>query len=325
MSTIDFNHFGKVTAGGLFVNVTVTILGIGIQLFMCIYGLACYLESPRTMRRGKPPYIIVSFVILGLFSLTAAMDAYTNFRSLFEATTGREFYILTQEFEREWFRILSIFSLMFSLFTSDGLLLYRCYIVWKDQWYVLVIPGLCYLSTIGLGLQIAAPSQNWTPQDRIIGSAFTFLSVILNIMITSLLSFRLLRARNSMLGVLPSKHIQIYSRLIIILVEAALPVAVFGIGYAITLVIPLGETTAQISNWQISNMFFSTLYFLFATLSPQMIIFRVTTGRSWTDTTNASDNSTNTVLSTKNSMPVFAAGQDSSQWPSTTGTRDGYI
>jgi hypothetical protein len=62
-----------------------------------------------------------------------------------------------------------------------------------------------------------------------ITAASTFLTVSTNIVVTSLITFRLLRARRALARVLPSADMRVYTSVIAILVESAAPLTIFGI------------------------------------------------------------------------------------------------
>ncbi|TFK17622.1 hypothetical protein FA15DRAFT_604722, partial [Coprinopsis marcescibilis] len=287
----------------------------GIQIFISLYGLTTFLESPLAVRKGRAPYIITGLFICTLFTLSTVLDAYTSFRTLFEAQSGTDILRLTDTFDRtSWVRNVSLFVGVFGLFVADGLLasssLYRCFILWKDRLWVLIIPGLNYLSIIGIGLYISAPNVETDPYiGRKLHTAFTLLSAILNISMTFLLCFRLLRARKSMSEAFSRSHLKVYSRMAIILIEAALPVTIFGVGQAILLILPEADSAIEESKRYITLMVFAGLYFLSATLAPQIIIFRVTTGRSF-----ATEVSEGMHISSpeKGGGPVFAAAKDAS-------------
>jgi hypothetical protein len=66
-----------------------------------------------------------------------------------------------------------------------------------------------------------------------INAATTFLTVSTNIIVTSLITFRLLRARRALAMVLPSVDMRVYTGVIAILVESAAPLTVSGIVAAI--------------------------------------------------------------------------------------------
>ncbi|KAJ2915205.1 hypothetical protein MD484_g5199, partial [Candolleomyces efflorescens] len=99
------------------------------------------------------------------------------------------------------------------------------------------------------------------------GAASTFLTVSTNIIVTSLITFRLVRARRALVKILPAADVHVYTGVIAILVESAAPLAIFGIIAAI-----FQELSGS-----------AGLFYSFSGLSPHMIIFRVTTGRSFTD------------------------------------------
>ena len=63
--------------------------------------------------------------------------------------------------------------------------------------------------------------------------ASTFLTVSTNIVVTSLITFRLLRARRALARVIPSADMRVYTSVIAILVESAAPLTIFGIVAAI--------------------------------------------------------------------------------------------
>ncbi|EAU87894.2 hypothetical protein CC1G_01541 [Coprinopsis cinerea okayama7 len=282
---VDLDIFGGVMARTFFANSTVTFMDVGIQLFMCLYGLSVFLETPKDLRSGRIPYIVVSFVIFALSALTAVVDMYDIFRCLFEATSPRDFYLVWDKYADSYLRVLSLASLSVFIWVADGLMLYRCYIMWADQWWFLILPGLTYLGSIGMGMRMIVPAP--IQGSRLSGSVFAFLAIALNIMVTGLISFRLIRARKHFAQVIPERNLNLYNGIVAILIESALPLALFGIGHAVALIITPGSTTESASNWQIALSTFSLLYYSFTALSPQMIIFRVTTGRSWLTPLNA--------------------------------------
>jgi hypothetical protein len=77
---------------------------------------------------------------------------------------------------------------------------------------------------------------NYQPTDTGFSevAASTYLTVSTNIIVTSFITFRLLRARRTLGEVLPSADMRVYTGVIAILVESAAPLAVFGIIAAIT-------------------------------------------------------------------------------------------
>ncbi|KAG2004156.1 hypothetical protein CC2G_002746 [Coprinopsis cinerea AmutBmut pab1-1] len=104
-----------------------------------------------------------------------------------------------------------------------------------------------------------------------------------NIIITSLICFRLIRAHSKLSRLLPGRNMRAYRNVVNILTESALPIALFGplaaILYACAILGRMDNVPARL---YVTARFFDNLYCTFAALSPQLIIFRVTTGRSFT-------------------------------------------
>ncbi|TFK16741.1 hypothetical protein FA15DRAFT_676578 [Coprinopsis marcescibilis] len=288
MSEVDPNQYGHVLIASLYGNALLAIMGVGVQVFITVYSLSTLLSSPRGVMKARAPYIAVGLVIFVFYTLMAALDAYGVFSLMFGSASGQDILAKGPTFDQQWFRVMSTFMFLLAMFIGDGLMLYRCSVIWQDRRCVLIIPGLCYFASIGLGMRVGIPAPyEEVATQRKIFSAFIFLSVLFNIMITSLICFRLLRARNIITSsVLGTQCHSIYTRVVVILIEAALPVAIFGLGEAVLLALPREGNTREMSDQYISHMFFSGFYYLFATLSPQMIIFRVATGHSWANTTD---------------------------------------
>jgi hypothetical protein len=71
----------------------------------------------------------------------------------------------------------------------------------------------------------------FVPNGKLVAStnaASTFLTVSTNIVVTSSITFRLLRARRALAKVLPSADMRVYTGVIAILVESAAPLTIFG-------------------------------------------------------------------------------------------------
>ncbi|RXW13158.1 hypothetical protein EST38_g12693, partial [Candolleomyces aberdarensis] len=63
-------------------------------------------------------------------------------------------------------------------------------------------------------------------------STVTILTVSTNVMVTSMISFHLIRARRSLSKVLPSRDLKLYTGVVALLLESALPLSIFGVIYA---------------------------------------------------------------------------------------------
>ncbi|KAJ2915383.1 hypothetical protein MD484_g5022, partial [Candolleomyces efflorescens] len=108
-----------------------------------------------------------------------------------------------------------------------------------------------------------------------------FLTVATNLMVTTLIAFHLLRTRQSLAKLLPTQDSRLYTGPMAILIESALPLTVFGLAYAPFLVVAIPESNGAFALFLVAYNTLNTLFYMFCALSPHMIIFRVTTGRSW--------------------------------------------
>jgi hypothetical protein len=56
-----------------------------------------------------------------------------------------------------------------------------------------------------------------------------FLTVLTNVLVTTLITVRLLSARHTLSKVFSKKHLQLYTGVVVILIESALPLTAFGV------------------------------------------------------------------------------------------------
>ena len=95
-------------------------------------------------------------------------------------------------------------------------------------------------------------------------SLYITLSVVLNLLVTILISSRLLLARRKLASLFPSSRISNhYTGVIAILIESAIPLSVAGLGLAVVLGITHSGDPDLLEK-EIANYFFSAFYFNFA-------------------------------------------------------------
>jgi hypothetical protein len=126
--------------------------------------------------------------------------------------------------------------------------------------------------------------------------SWIFLSISVNVLITILISYRLFIVRRQNANVLSKEDLSLYYGIIAILVESALPLTIAGIAFA-CLSSPYADSGGAIVARNIALLLWFSLSVSVASLHralvrlltdanpqalcPQMIIFRVTIGRSW--------------------------------------------
>lgn len=102
----------------------------------------------------------------------------------------------------------------------------------------------------GVNLRTYIPLRFWNETLNAVGVSLT---VSLNILITSLITFRLIRAHRRLSRALPysTYHAGIYCAIVAILVESAAPIGIFGIGVVVTRLMANGSDTA----WKAAPVF----------------------------------------------------------------------
>ncbi|TEB23827.1 hypothetical protein FA13DRAFT_1397729 [Coprinellus micaceus] len=288
----------------------VELVSIGLQLFMCFYGLLVYLETPR---------------ILSLSLMTVVPDNYARYLSLYNANPSDP-QVTKAAMDRYGGNKtpqygLSRIASTFVAFVGDGLLLYRCYFFWSDRKWIVILPALTYVASVVMGFLQMLWIEAFPGWRIDFSVAWIILNASLNVLITALISFRLLVAsyRNSQL--LPSFSSKVYISIVAILVEAALPLSVTGIILACFINQARGSGAARPHQG-----IFKILYFFFLAISPQMIIFRVITGRGFLK--NGSTLPTPRATGATETKPMstaldFARSEEDSYTRGTIGSTDG--
>jgi hypothetical protein len=145
----------------------------GIHIFMTVYGLSVFLETPVSQRKGRKGYMAASIGITALQTCSASLDMAHYFQMLFQSTSPRDWgRLMNTTFFKDWKYLVSS-TLGFGLVTMIGdallvrrlprclpvasvailkdcfLQVYRCYIVCTEYWWVTILPMLTSLSALG--------------------------------------------------------------------------------------------------------------------------------------------------------------------------------
>jgi hypothetical protein len=106
---------------------------------------------------------------------------------------------------------------------ADGLVIYRCYIVWGSLWSVLVVPITMLIGTTICGYRSVynfSQGQNITPTTTAWGDAMFILSLLTNLLVTTLIASRIYwigRRSNAVNG---PGHSQKYNYTVAIVLES---------------------------------------------------------------------------------------------------------
>ncbi|KAH6912352.1 hypothetical protein BKA70DRAFT_1535766 [Coprinopsis sp. MPI-PUGE-AT-0042] len=228
---------------------------LGAQGFMGIYNLSVFCGMPKEQRKGRLRLILVSCLLLVASCISQPLEFWKSFYSIADrriegAQTLQALATSGGIAEALHFMTIAI---------GDSLTLWRCFVLWGDRKWVLILPSLTCVSSIVFSIvTFSMEIGGLDLKGLTLGQAmlvFVSLSVATNIMVTSLILFRLATTRRNMSKTFPDrKPPSMYSHVSAILVESAAPLAIAGVCFVIARA---------------------------HALSPQMIIFRVTMGRSW--------------------------------------------
>ncbi|KAF9529543.1 hypothetical protein CPB83DRAFT_852286 [Crepidotus variabilis] len=245
---------------------------------MCIYGLTVFLETPKSLRQGRLIYVFISFIILGLYCFAELPLAYYTYVLLDKPCTAMDTARLAGKLSGMWWALADTWASVVLFWLGDGLLVYRCYVVWTNKRYVTILPGAVYLAAIATSAWFTVASQrpSTDKSSRVAYTAFSVLSALVSFIVTSLIAGRLLYMRQKQSKILAGAAVdsKMYFGVISILVESAVPLAIAGIMSAVTL-------WAKMDKYEIANDVFIVLWTSLTALAPQIIILRVTLGRSW--------------------------------------------
>ncbi|KAJ3813288.1 hypothetical protein F5876DRAFT_35388 [Lentinula aff. lateritia] len=257
----------------------------GLQIYITFHSVHLTLNSSSN-RRTKVFYVV--YGILMLLCMSFAMIA--------NSLMGQEMWIEHRNYPggpvafwtdngAVWYNVLGSAADIFGNFMGDALLaivqLYRLYVIFTERWYIVVFPLLVFLASIAFSImsvvQSAFPGSSFFEgQDIIYAVPWLSLSCSLNAIITILITARLLMARRRIREIMSEDMSNVYTGVIAILVESALPFTVLGIVFAVLLGKNLPEQLALSLTWG---------YYI--GLAPQLIILRVAMGRAWSKDTSA--------------------------------------
>ncbi|KAG2002919.1 hypothetical protein CC2G_003567 [Coprinopsis cinerea AmutBmut pab1-1] len=255
-----------------FVGDFTALLQLGIQLVMCTLGLSAFLVTPIERRKGRLPYVVLSFIIFALSATSPFLHAPSTFSSLYHSHPGASYARSLVQEGNQTFTFASQSLVNLYIAVGDGILLYRCYILWKDRPAVMIVPILAHLGFIGLtitaftrhlqGVTLSSKRELILSQQTAITSIA--LSTSLNVITTSLIAYQIIVQQRALSKALPGRNI----------------------GFVIVRTMDWfsGPTSGELPDLNVhallASYIFGGLYTSFGALAPQMIIFRVTVARS---------------------------------------------
>ncbi|CCM06539.1 uncharacterized protein FIBRA_08813 [Fibroporia radiculosa] len=263
-------------------------INAGTYIGAAAYGLhvALYITCLRSLSLRRQHYWYMLTFVTVLLSL-GTINIVCNIR--FNEFTWIDYrnypggpfaYIMGQETNP--LNIAGNAASIIATFLADGLLLYRTYILWNNNWMLIVIPILMYLASTVLSAffvyQAARPDSSlWAQNSFNFGLAYWALTMSLNIILTLMLVVRLFIIRRQVKSTLGADHARTYSDIAAMIMECALP---YGVISFIFIVLYGIQNTGE-------NLFIPLLAQV-QCITPELIILRVAKGHAWTGTKNMS-------------------------------------
>lgn len=249
----------------------------GFEIYMFSHSLILWLRTGGPARRARRFYIIIGALSMIFTGIVIANDAvFMQFMWIDKRNhPGGPLGYLADN-SSIWFQTWGTAANMVTNFIGDALLIYRLYVIWQANVWITVFPILLYLGSMSMALvtlyQSAVPGSHFFRGNTVrFGVPWAALSVALNIVVTALITYQLMRCRKQLKRILPEDALRMYTGVSAILIESALPFSILGILFAITYGKNMDVGPAFLFVWA-----------TFCALSPQFIIFRVTVGKSWT-------------------------------------------
>jgi len=187
------------------------------------------------------------------------------------------YFLATQNLPINVLFIASLFSLTF---LADLLVLWRCWVIWRAfgkyrAYLAIAFPSLILLASFAMGalwtLQSSQPGLSlYSTLPLAYGTSYLSISLGVNIILTILITARLLLYRRTVMKTLPEDHAREYVSLVTIVIESASLYSVFALIFLVTYAI----------NHPVNSVFLTVASFT-QQIANYLIIYRLAQGRAW--------------------------------------------
>ncbi|KAF9524308.1 hypothetical protein CPB83DRAFT_910073 [Crepidotus variabilis] len=267
-------------ARALFFQTCISCAAIGVEIFMWIFGFSIFLETPKDRRQGRAIYVVISALILVLDCFARLPYARASFEIVYKPKSLADFVQFTDFLVHIWYLRTADWTSAAIVWVSSGMLVYRCYIIYMDRPIVICFPALLYLGVVATSIVNVAGHFHMNIYGTTL-LVWVGLHVALHVLVVVLICWRLVYIRRRQATVMGSFDSRMYVGAMSILVESALPLALIGIAFVTVTAFGFHSD----SNVKLPQTYFALLplWQSLIPLAPQMIIFRVTIGRSWAE------------------------------------------
>ncbi|KAH6901834.1 hypothetical protein BKA70DRAFT_1307580 [Coprinopsis sp. MPI-PUGE-AT-0042] len=274
------------TVGALLMYTSLT----NVHAYLCVHGYVLHRRSPMATRRRHQNYVRAMFLILFLSASAFAFDVANFYASSSVLDAGRR--------RLSWLGAFLHFFIGLTHLSADGLLVWRCYLVWATRWWIGLAPLLPHISALVVGALVLFSSvrcalheedRSSTPTNHfcvekgteLYRGLYYLIATSVNVMSTSLICGRLVFMKRR-IERLASPAPLPYTRVTSLLLESALPFTVVGLLTGITALANTREAYHGL-------IFASRVWTVSSALAAQSIIYRVICGISWVKTPEISE------------------------------------
>ncbi|KAI0827051.1 hypothetical protein BC628DRAFT_1502452 [Trametes gibbosa] len=185
---------------------------------------------------------------------------------------------------------------------ADGLVVYRCYVVWGYNWKIITVPVVMLISTTVCAYLAVYNFSQVHPGDNVFasniaewGTALFSLSLATNIVVTSLIATRIWWIARQASHTLGRRHAEKYKNAVAIIIESG---AIYSFCLMTLLILYCQQTNAQYIAYDSLAQIMGIV--------PTLIVVRVGLGISTQDITDYATTHNHTTGATTRSGPTFA-------------------
>ncbi|KAH9932602.1 uncharacterized protein B0H18DRAFT_986537 [Fomitopsis serialis] len=259
---------------------------IGGQFATILYGvqLVLFFATLRAFRRNSDArhrksdrfFAVYSTVMTLLVTVDVATNAVWGEQMWITSRAqpgGVEGFIATET--SVWYETLSSTSVVALIFMSDALLIYRAFVLFASNYFIIVLPVLIYLAAFALAiieLVIAGtPNGNFFgTRAASFGVPYYALTISLNTLLTLLIVARLLTLARAARASMGAPAARLYTGVAALMAESAAPYAALGIMF----LVPYARGSD-------TSIAFGQVWAKVTCIAPTLIIYRVLTRRAW--------------------------------------------
>ncbi|KAF7305424.1 hypothetical protein HMN09_00794800 [Mycena chlorophos] len=223
-------------------------IGYGVLIVLTWQTLYSFLSLPR----GKTPWglTIYAAVLFGLATIGYGSatrineEAFIDDRDAPGGPAGWEVISFASGVN-----MMGVIAYVVLSWLADGLVLWRFWLIWGSKYGYLIVPASMLLGSVVSSLALIVTSFKladsfWAALSVQFGTAYWSLSIALNILLTVLITARILVIRRRIKRSLGLQHAQRYFSAIAMLVESASLYAAFGLVFIVAY-----AKGSEVQNW----------------------------------------------------------------------------